>query len=80
VSELSERLQLAQSTVTELVQRAEGAGLLKREPSGEDGRVVHLTLTGKGEAALERVHGELRPEREALLQLLGLLTAHAEPA
>jgi DNA-binding MarR family transcriptional regulator len=80
VSDLSERFQLAQSTVTELVQRAENAGLVRREQSGDDGRVVYLTLTANGETALERVHGDLRPEREALTQLLGLLTAHAEPS
>ena len=33
VTELSERLQLAQSTVTELVGRAERAGLVERERS-----------------------------------------------
>jgi DNA-binding MarR family transcriptional regulator len=31
VTELSERLQLAQSTVTELVRRAEETGLVERE-------------------------------------------------
>jgi DNA-binding MarR family transcriptional regulator len=76
VSELSGRLQLAQSTVTELVQRAETAGFVQREQSGDDGRVVHLTLTPDGEAALERVHADLRSEREALGQLLAALAAH----
>ena len=33
VTELSERLQLAQNTVTDLVARSEAAGLLEREPS-----------------------------------------------
>ena len=32
VTELSERLQLAQNTVTDLVARSEAAGLLEREP------------------------------------------------
>jgi DNA-binding MarR family transcriptional regulator len=73
VSELCERLQLAQSTVTELVQRAESAGLVQREQSNEDGRVAHLSLTPAGEAALARVHTDLRLEREALAGLLGLL-------
>src|SRR5215218_6839947 len=47
VTELSERLQLAQSTVTELVGRAEEAGLVRREPSADDGRVAHLRLTAE---------------------------------
>src|ERR671937_735348 len=45
VTELSDRLQLAQSTVTELVRRAESVGLLEREPSAKDGRVAYLKLT-----------------------------------
>ena len=35
VTELSRRLQLAQSTVTELVTRSEAAGLVERRPSIE---------------------------------------------
>src|SRR6266513_4915972 len=52
VTELSERLQLAQSTVTELVSRAEEAGLVEREQSTADGRVAHLRLTEEGERRL----------------------------
>jgi DNA-binding MarR family transcriptional regulator len=74
VSELCERLQLAQSTVTELVQRAETAGLVGREQSDDDGRIIRLRLTPEGEAALDRVHADLRAERPALADLLGLLT------
>ena len=70
VSELCGRLQLAQSTVTELVQRAEEAGLVQREPAKDDGRVGHLTLTPEGERKLALVHTELRPEREALAHVL----------
>ena len=44
VTELSGRLQLAQSTVTELVRRAEEAGLIERRRSTADGRVAHLRL------------------------------------
>jgi DNA-binding MarR family transcriptional regulator len=70
VSELCERLQLAQSTVTELVQRAEDAGLVRRAPAQEDGRVAYLTLTPNGEKRLTAVHERLRPEREALTRIL----------
>ena len=45
VSELCERLQLAQSTVTELVQRAEDAGLVRRTQARDDGRIAYLTPT-----------------------------------
>jgi DNA-binding MarR family transcriptional regulator len=73
VGELCERLQLAQSTVTELVQRAEAAGLVRREQSDTDGRVVQVTLTANGEQALARVHADLAQERETLAQILRAL-------
>ena len=73
VSELCERLQLAQSTVTELVQRAEGAGLVRREQSEDDGRVAHLRLTDEGERRLAAVNTVLRHERETFADALGEL-------
>src|ERR1700756_4323760 len=45
VTELADRMQLAQSTVTELVRRAEEIGLVTREQSRDDARVAHLRLT-----------------------------------
>src|SRR5438309_11926745 len=54
VTELAERLQLAQSTVTELVRRAEETGLIARQPSSADGRVAFLSLTGEGERRLAK--------------------------
>jgi DNA-binding MarR family transcriptional regulator len=70
VSELCARLQLAQSTVTELVQRVEEAGLVRRAQAREDGRIAYLTLTPEGERRLQLVHDQLRPEREALTRIL----------
>ena len=66
VTELSERLQLAQSTVTELVRRAEDAGLVEREQSTRDGRVAHLRLTPEGERRLAKTYTDLQAERAAL--------------
>jgi DNA-binding MarR family transcriptional regulator len=66
VTELSERLQLAQSTVTELVRRAEEVGLVERETSSVDGRVAHLRLTEEGERRLTKSFTTLAAEREAL--------------
>ena len=68
VTELAERLQLAQSTVTELVGRAESAGLLKREASAADGRVAHLRLTEEGERRLNEAFAELEADRQRLLE------------
>src|SRR5256714_869528 len=66
VTELAERLQLAQSTVTELVRRAEEVGLVERKTSSLDGRVAHLRLTEEGERRLAKSFTSLAGEREAL--------------
>ncbi len=70
VSELTERLQLAQHTVTELVGRAEQAGLIRRERSGSDGRVSYLRLTAEGERRLARAFTDLDTERRTLMAAL----------
>jgi DNA-binding MarR family transcriptional regulator len=66
VTELVDRLALTQSTVTELVQRAERGGLIARSPSTSDARVVFLRLTPEGRARLDRVVGRLGPEPHRL--------------
>lgn len=66
VTELADRLQLAQSSVTELVRRAEEVGLVRRETSSADGRVAHLRLTPEGEHRLARSFTSLAAEREEL--------------
>ena len=66
ISQLVERLALTQSTVTELVQRAEEAGLVARRASPDDGRVAHLSLTPVGATRLQGAFEELGPERARL--------------
>jgi DNA-binding MarR family transcriptional regulator len=73
VTELVTTLALTQSAVTELVQRAEAAGLVQRAPSPTDGRVMYLTLTPEGEARLEAVHVALGPERTRLREVMDAL-------
>lgn len=70
VTELADRLQLAQSTVTELVARAADAGLVARAPSSDDGRVGLLRLTEEGERRLSRAFTGLAAERQQLLASL----------
>jgi DNA-binding MarR family transcriptional regulator len=70
VSELVAKLALTQSAVTELVQRAEQAGLVRRATSPEDGRVVHLSLTSDGQAKLALVHDALGRERIELRRMM----------
>ena len=66
VTQLADRLQLAQSTVTELVRRAEETGLVAREQSHDDARVAHLRLTPEGDRRLMRSFTELSTERAQL--------------
>ena len=75
VTELSEQLQLAQSTVTELVSRAEETGLLEREQSATDARVAHLRLTEEGERRLMQAFTGLATERSNLREAFANLDA-----
>ena len=73
VTELASRLRLAQTTVTDLVSRAEQAGLVEREQSRGDRRVALLRLTAEGE---RRLAGSIRghaAERRRLREILHTL-------
>ena len=73
VTELADRLQLAQSTVTELVGRAEENGLVERERSTDDGRIAYLRLTPEGERRLAESFTSNAAERSALREAFGHL-------
>jgi DNA-binding MarR family transcriptional regulator len=73
ITELARRLALAQSTVTELVQRAEETGLVERAQSATDGRVAYITLTEEGERRLGRAFTALGVERRRLRKLVAEL-------
>ncbi|MGH3002717.1 MAG: MarR family winged helix-turn-helix transcriptional regulator [Gaiellaceae bacterium] len=73
VTELVQKLALTQSAVTELVQRAEQAGLLARATSSEDGRVVNLSLTADGASRLAALDDALGAERTHLRELIEAL-------
>jgi DNA-binding MarR family transcriptional regulator len=70
MTELSSRLSLRQTAVTELVKRAEEAGLIERSTSLADGRVSMLTLTDEGERRLMRTFVGLREERRQLAEAM----------
>jgi DNA-binding MarR family transcriptional regulator len=70
VGDLSKRLHLAQSTVTELVSRAEQAELICSTQSSRDGRVSEIRLTPYGEERLSECFSRLEEERGALRQAL----------
>src|SRR3954471_25097140 len=73
VTDVAERLQVAQSTATELVSRAEEAGLVQRSGSPKDGRVAVVRLTEAGDARLVECFLDLRDEREALARAFASL-------
>jgi DNA-binding MarR family transcriptional regulator len=73
VTQLAESLQLAQSTVTELVRRAEEIGLVTRRQSQDDARVAHLRLTAEGDRRLMESFTELSVERAQLREAFALL-------
>jgi DNA-binding MarR family transcriptional regulator len=73
VTDLAQRLQLGQSTVTELVQRAVDAGLVQRSRSPQDARVGWLTLTPDGSRRLREAIVRLGPERRQLASVLASL-------
>jgi DNA-binding MarR family transcriptional regulator len=77
VTDLADRLQLAQSTVTELVRRAEEAGLVERERSTSDGRVAFLSLTAEGDRRLGRAFTTLNEERQHLAEVFAQLEGSA---
>jgi DNA-binding MarR family transcriptional regulator len=79
VTELAERLQLAQSTVTELVSRAEEIGLVERERSLDDGRIAILRLTAEGERRLAASFTSNERERQALSKAFEHLQATGLP-
>ena len=80
VTELADRLQLAQSTVTELVSRAEETGLVERTRSASDGRIAHLRLSQEGERRLARAFTSNETERQALLRAFEHLETRLLPA
>ena len=66
VAELSDVLQLGQPAVSELVQRAEESGLVRRTRVDGDRRHVYIGLTRAGENRLRGAFQGLAEERELL--------------
>jgi DNA-binding MarR family transcriptional regulator len=75
LTDLAERLKAGRNTVTELVGRAEEAGLVRREPDAGDRRVVRVALTRKGEARLALAVDENDRHRRELAEAFGALAS-----
>lgn len=78
VTELCELLQMQQTAVTELVKRAEEAGLLDRRAAPDDGRAWLLRLTAEGERRLVQAFIALRGDRGTLATALAELDLRLE--
>jgi DNA-binding MarR family transcriptional regulator len=60
ITELAELQGLAQPTMTVLIKRLEGRGLVTREGLPEDGRVVVISITKDGTSELEGFRADFR--------------------
>ncbi|WP_437679594.1 MarR family winged helix-turn-helix transcriptional regulator [Sorangium sp. So ce131] len=70
LSTLSERIRAQNSTVTGIVDRMEREGLVRRERSKSDRRVVHIRLSDKGARLAREIQVEpMEIFRSALLSL-----------
>ncbi len=79
VRELADRLQLRHHSVVELVNRAQGQGLVERAAHPEDARAVRVLLTDEGERILARLSALHRDELRRMDTTLTLPAWHEEP-
>jgi MarR family transcriptional regulator, organic hydroperoxide resistance regulator len=60
VGELAQRLRVHQTTVSNLLNRLETAGLVRKGRSADDQRIVHVHLSSAGRKALRAAEGPAR--------------------
>jgi DNA-binding MarR family transcriptional regulator len=70
VTDLCGLLSLSQTAVSELVKRAEQAGLVTKSTSPTDGRVTVLALTKQGERMMLETFIGLRDDRRQLFEAM----------
>jgi DNA-binding MarR family transcriptional regulator len=68
--ELAHLLGLDKSSVSGLVDRAEHRGLVERDPSAEDRRVIRVALTAAGRARVDEVAARFEADVASLLEHL----------
>lgn len=81
VGELANRMALHQSTASNMIDRLETAGLLRKERTSADQRVVRLYLTDEGVALMGRAPSPARgvlPEALRLMDEDGLSSLQSE--
>jgi DNA-binding MarR family transcriptional regulator len=74
---LAAREGVTQPAMTQLISRLEEAGLVRREPSQEDGRVVLVAITEEGRATLARRRAA---RKERLANIIAQLSPHHRAA
>ncbi|MGH3776412.1 MAG: MarR family winged helix-turn-helix transcriptional regulator [Pseudonocardiaceae bacterium] len=79
VRELADRLQLRHHSVVELVNRAQGQGLVERAADPSDGRAVRVLLTKAGARILVRLGALHRDELRRMGAVLTLPTWNDPP-
>ncbi|GAA1200384.1 MarR family winged helix-turn-helix transcriptional regulator [Pseudonocardia alaniniphila] len=79
VRELADRFQLRHHSVVELVNRAQGDGLVEREAHPADGRAVRVVLTPIGQQILARLSTLHRDELRRMEGALVLPAWHDGP-
>jgi MarR family transcriptional regulator, lower aerobic nicotinate degradation pathway regulator len=68
MNELAKLLELDKSSITGLIDRAEGRGLVKRIPSIADRRTVLITLTGEARTLVATVSRQFEHDVSMLLE------------
>jgi DNA-binding MarR family transcriptional regulator len=66
LGKMGERLQVHPTSVTSIVRRLEGAGLVRRRPHPDDGRTVLAEITDAGRALVEAATADLVADDFAL--------------
>jgi len=79
VRELADRLQLRHHSVVELVDRAQGQGLVERAAHPDDGRAVRVSLTPWGQQVLARLSALHRDQLRRMDTALTLPTWDSTP-
>jgi DNA-binding MarR family transcriptional regulator len=74
---LGDLLEISVNGVTELVTRAQVAGLVDRTVDAHDTRVKHIRPTAEGTRRYFRTVAALRPERDRLLRILDEMRSSA---
>ncbi|MEO1369466.1 MAG: MarR family transcriptional regulator [Acidobacteriota bacterium] len=67
ISTIAEELRMGKSSLTGLVDRMSKAGLVRRAPCAEDGRVTRIYLEAAGRELLGRTADQVKGYNEALL-------------